>query len=68
MKATNEILDVKEYALDGDEFIVICPHCGRPLGLERGPIKGEQFTDKVCGGAFDVTYDARRVKSVYKDC
>lgn len=59
---TDEILEVERYAkCDDGEWLVICPHCGRPLGLESGPILGEQFQDLLCKGWLQVSYDAQRV-------
>jgi len=60
----DEILDVMQFAKCGDgDWLVICPHCGGPLGLEPGPVRGEQYQDKVCGGWLQVSFDAVRVKA-----
>ncbi|MDO8415263.1 MAG: hypothetical protein Q7S87_03510 [Agitococcus sp.] len=59
--ATDEILIVNEYAMDGGEALARCPHCKRVLGMEL-PVLGEQFQDKVCGGWLEVSHNARRKK------
>ena len=56
------ILDVTRMAKDGGEWHVRCPHCNRMLGLAEGPVRGEQFFDKVCGGWLQVTFDAKAIK------
>jgi hypothetical protein len=60
--ATDEILVVKEYHRESNsnDIYVYCPHCDRPLELEAGDFKGEQFQDRVCGGWFEVSHHARR--------
>ena len=60
--ATDEILTVSEFAIEGDEALILCPHCKRVLGL-RLPVRGEQFKDLVCEGLFEVDYSAKRLKT-----
>jgi hypothetical protein len=57
----DEILPVGMFSDDGDSWVVFCPHCGRVMGLEKGPVRGEQYQDGVCGGWLEVTHDAKRV-------
>lgn len=62
--ATDEILIVEGYAVDGGEALARCPHCKRVIGLEL-PVLGEQFQDKVCGGWLEVSHAAKRKKIEY---
>jgi hypothetical protein len=59
-QATDEILTVSRVAKDSDgSWIVKCPHCKRVIGLEDGPIRGEQFQHRACGGWLEVSHDAK---------
>lgn len=60
--ATDEILTVSEFAIEGNEALILCPHCKRVLGL-RLPVRGEQFKDLVCEGMFEVDYSAKRLRT-----
>lgn len=58
---TDEILTVHQFAKDTDgELVVRCPHCSRIMGVE-GPVRGEQYQDRLCGGWLEVSFDARRI-------
>jgi hypothetical protein len=60
------ILEATEYSRDLDgTHVVKCPHCQRWVGIEDGPFKGEQYTDNVCGGTFEVSESARFVRAEY---
>ena len=64
---TDEILTVDRYSRDDDgSWVVFCPHCKRPLGLEPGPVRGEQFQDRACGGWLEVAHDAKRVHNIHE--
>lgn len=66
MAVTDEILDVDTFSKDDDgSWVVFCPHCKRAMGLEPGPIRGEQYKDPVCGGWLGVTFDAKRVANIH---
>lgn len=64
LKTLNEILPVTKFSDDRDSWVVVCPHCKRVLGLEKGPIRGEQYRDRVCGGWLEVSFDAKKVARV----
>lgn len=63
--STDEILTVHRFCRDTDGArCVRCPHCGWVIGLERGPIRGEQFQHVArpdCQGWLEVSHDARLV-------
>ncbi|NYH12887.1 hypothetical protein [Paraburkholderia bryophila] len=61
-QGADEILAVKEYDRERDrsDIYVKCPHCHRLLELQGGDLKGEMFTDKICGGRLEVSHRARR--------
>jgi hypothetical protein len=67
--ALNEILGVKKYHRESNsnDIFVKCPHCNRLLELQAGDFKGEMFTDNVCGGMLEVSYDARRTAFPQED-
>ncbi|QGZ42680.1 hypothetical protein [Pseudoduganella flava] len=61
--ATDEILVVECFAREDGDWIARCPHCLRVVGMNgEEPVRGEQFQDRVCGGWFEVSSDASRLK------
>ena len=65
--ATDEIMIVKRVSKDGGDYVVICPHCKRIIGVEgddMSQIVGEQYKHSACGGWLEVSHDARFVESL----
>jgi hypothetical protein len=61
--ATDEILIVHRFAREGGDWIARCPHCLRIVCMDgEEAVRGEQFQDRVCGGWFEVSSDALRLK------
>ncbi len=58
-KTIGEILTVKKVERGGSGWGCHCPHCKEFVSLPSGPVRGEQFTHKECGGVFDVAHDAK---------
>lgn len=61
--ATDEILIVQHFAREDGDWVARCPHCLRIVGMDgEETIRGEQFQDRLCGGWFEVSSDALRLK------
>lgn len=54
--ATDEILEVSRMAKIDGEWHVHCPHCKSEVVLELGTIRGEQVSDKACGGSMWISH------------
>lgn len=65
---SNSILPVSLLFKEGDEFIHKCPHCGNIRGIENetgsfSDVLQEQYEDNMCGGTYEISRDARLVKT-----
>lgn len=63
VQASNEILMVELIAKSGGEWYARCPHCRRIVGLGDESVRGEQFTDRDCGGMLEVSSMARSISA-----
>ena len=60
MSDKNEIKPVRRYMREGGSYLILCAHCKRTMYVE-GPVKGEDYQDRLCGGWSGITFDAQEV-------
>lgn len=69
--ASDEILMVRKFFAENDEFLLKCPHCGRIRGIENetgdlDDLIGAQYEDNLCGGTYEVDDNPFLVRDVEK--
>lgn len=56
--------EIKTVTRMGWDRLCKCPHCQAVIQLDAGPVRGEQFQHRACGGWFDVSQDVRVVDTL----